>query len=155
LTQPALSNTWWSVNVDSEIVLDDQIIAMWLNSSLGILGWIGASDETEGPWIAIKKDKLRQLPVLDPSALGSKTRRVFRDAWRSMSEKPLKPLSEIHEDPLRAKLDAVICSAFGIEAAHLASLRQMLDAEPRLRPHTNDAEPLVEAAMTLFDAVAS
>ena len=136
LPDRAVSNTYWSVSLLSGDAADDQILALWLNSSLGILGYLGAAEETEGPWVAMKKKKLTTLRVLSPVALDREQRAVLAVAWKQLRHEPLRPISQLHADSTRRRIDAALASVLGIKEEVLAGLRDLLGSEPRFRPAT-------------------
>ena len=57
LPERALSNTSWSINLDGDDPDNDVILAMWLNSTLGILSFLGAAEETRGPWVGDEEEQ--------------------------------------------------------------------------------------------------
>ena len=62
-----LSNVWWPVRVDD--ASQEKALAVWLNSSLGLLTILAQRTSTRGAWVALKKADLRELPVLNVSDL--------------------------------------------------------------------------------------
>jgi hypothetical protein len=135
LPRKALSNTWWPLalahgNADQQQV-DEQILALWLNSTLGLLSIIAARVDTEGPWIQMKKPLLERLPVLDPSGLTRRQRTALNQLYNSLANEGFLRLPEIMTDQARARLDAGIMAALGIND-NLASVREMLSREPIL-----------------------
>lgn len=134
LPDRAVSNTSWSVNLDGDDPENDKILALWLNSSLGILSFLGAAEETRGPWVAMKKNKLKKLPVLDPTALSEDSRGTLLEAWESLNERALLAISELGSDPIRTQIDEAISSALDLEPDALLGLRLVLGAESKFRP---------------------
>jgi len=128
-----LSNTWWTVNVLSENTEDDHIIALWLNSTLGLLLWVWFSEETQGPWLSMKKNKLVDLPVLDPGKISKSARRALLDCWEQVKDERLAAIAKVADDPVRARIDASVAKALAIPADGLEALRQLFSAEPRLQ----------------------
>ena len=64
-----LSNVWWPVRIEEIPV--EKALAVWLNSSLGLLTVLVRRTSTEGGWVAMKKADLKKLPVLDPRCLST------------------------------------------------------------------------------------
>ena len=62
-----LSNVFWPLRIASE--QHNKALALWLNSSLGLLTLLATRTTTEGGWVSIKKADLTQTPVLDVQAL--------------------------------------------------------------------------------------
>jgi hypothetical protein len=71
LPDAALSNVWWPIALKAPNEQAEKALALWLNSTLGILSAIGHRVPTEGSWVQFKKPVLRALPVLDVRALNS------------------------------------------------------------------------------------
>lgn len=62
-----LSNVWWSVKAqDSE---DESLFSLWLNSTPGLLLFIGELEVTEGAKTAMKKRSLEHLRIFQTSKL--------------------------------------------------------------------------------------
>lgn len=83
MPEPVLSNTWWPFALDGEgrnLEDADRIVALWLNSTLGILTLVVARVDTRGSWIELKKPILEQLDVLDPHVL--RARHKEKDSWQ-------------------------------------------------------------------------
>jgi hypothetical protein len=139
LDSRAVSNTYWSVGLTSLDVDDSRIIALWLNSSLGILSYLGAAEETRGPWVAMKKKKLRALRVLDPGALTASHRKTLASAWTDLNNEQLLPISQLRRDPTRRRIDTALAAVLDVSEDVLSGLRDMLGSEPRFQPPTPEA----------------
>ena len=83
-----LSNVWWEIRVKD--VQTEKALALWLNSSLGILTILAQRTSTRGGWIAMKKADLEDLPVLDT---------------RSLSPEQLKGLSELFDEMAESEFE--------------------------------------------------
>ncbi len=133
LRQRALSNTWWPIAISGQhaIAAEDieRVLAMWFNSSLGILSLIAARVDTRGPWIELKKPIVEELPVLNPSSLTARRRQALLDAYEELSREVLQPLPEIDGDEVRARIDVAVARALGLKA-DLASIRALMAVEP-------------------------
>ncbi len=153
LSERAIANTSWSVNLHGDDRDADQIVALWLNSTLGLLAFITAAEETEGPWIALKKNSLKKLPVLDPEALGESARAVLRRTWQDLHNAELQPVSKLAEDPVRQIIDHAICEAVGLPEDPIVALRELLGSEPRFaqaQPKRRVLEQHVDVQQPLF-----
>lgn len=158
MSETCLANTWWSARLKSDDIRDAVLIALWLNSTLGILGWMACSDETEGPWAAIKKNRLLQLPVLDleylslPSAGApdSMIRDRLMACWVDVKERTLLPIAQAADDPVRAHIDATIGECWGIPLEICDLLRRMFSAEPKFQARVPDVPDVeIEHLQTL------
>jgi uncharacterized protein YfkK (UPF0435 family) len=135
LEEGVLSNVWWPVKVEDDAA---KILALWLNSTLGLLLLLSIAEVTEGPWVDFKKENLWDMPVLDVSKLKGKSREALLDLYdkivdgRKVSESELKSLPEEFSNPnVRRVIDQEISKALGINL-RLDALYQLLSNEPML-----------------------
>ncbi len=83
---PILSNVWWPIKTSKQAW--DKALAVYLNSSLGLLTILAQRTSTEGGWVATKKGDLEVLPVLDIPQLPRRSFRQCRTCstkWRKRS----------------------------------------------------------------------
>lgn len=133
LSDRALANTMWPVRLKQESDDAYKILAMWMNATLGLIAWVGASEETEGPWLSMKKNKLLRLNVLDPAALTASQTKVLLNCWGTVHSQPLIAVGRAADDSVRGRIDAAFGRVLGIPADGLESVRQLFSAEPRLK----------------------
>lgn len=128
---PVLSNVWWPFNATRGDVPRqiEKVLAVWLNSTLGILSVMASRVETEGAWIALKKPILEAMPVIDPSALPDGAFRHLLEIYTQFESSELLPIPHLAKDPTRVALDRAIATAVGIDD-DLSALRQLLSNEP-------------------------
>ena len=69
MPERCLSNVWWPIYLKQDNELAEKVLALWLNSSLGLISLIAHRIPTEGPWVQFKKPTIELLPILDPRAL--------------------------------------------------------------------------------------
>ena len=132
-----LSNTWWPVATYAQDIDDtilDKIMALWFNSSLGLLTLIAARVDTRGAWVELKKPVLEELLVLDPRALSVSVRTDLCRAFAELRKLQLLSLPRIADDEIRARIDSVIAQALGV-ADNFSTYRRLLAAEPLLSGH--------------------
>lgn len=130
VNEKALSNTWWPVATDPKASrFADKILALWFNSTLGLLLVIASRVETEGAWIELKKPILEEIAVLDPRKLGKKARVQLCRTYDEVSRLQIQPLPSINTDAVHQTIDAALASALGI-GDDLSRLRDMLAREP-------------------------
>ncbi len=135
LPEPVLSNMWWPLRLRQGVDTNAaEILALWLNSTLGILLLIGNRVETEGPWVTFKKENLHALPVLDVRRLTKRQKTALVAAFDRMKGQLLLPLSQLASDPVRREIDEAICKVLGLP--DVSEVRQSLGQEPvlTLRP---------------------
>jgi hypothetical protein len=127
--QPVLATSWWTVRFTAKVPAQvENLLALWLNSTLGVLLLVGNRQETEGAWTKYKKPTLSAMPVLDVRALSKRQVSALARAFERVANQPLSPLSQMDADPVRAQIDEAIADALGL--GDLAGLREALCREP-------------------------
>ena len=121
-----LSNVWWPVKVEDESV--EKALAVWLNSSLGLLTTLSQRTSTRGGWVATKKGDLEDLPVLDTRRLSTSQLRRLSNLFDEMSEAEFERLPGMADCPARRRLDDGISEILGLP--DLDNLRRLLASEP-------------------------
>ncbi len=121
-----LSNTWWEVQVEDAST--EKALAMWLNSSLGLLTILAQRTSTRGGWITMKKGDLRELPVLDTRCLSESQIRDLSSLFNELSEDEFERLPSMEYCPARKRLDDGISEILGLP--DLSTLRRLLASEP-------------------------
>ena len=122
----ALSNVWWPVVANDESF--EKPLAVWLNSSLGILTILSERTSTRGGWVAIKKADLEHLPVLDLRALSDAQLRAMARLFDDVAAAEFERLPAMAHCPARRQLDDGIAAILGLP--DLAGLRRLLATEP-------------------------
>ncbi|MGC8893821.1 MAG: hypothetical protein ACP5QG_03125 [candidate division WOR-3 bacterium] len=132
LGREVISNVWWPVKFKNPD--DAKIISLWLNSTPGILLYVGHRLETQGPWVCFKKATLKSMPVLNPNGLSPRQKEILLDAYEELSREPLLPFPQIAQDPTRKRIDKALEEALELPA--LSIIREFLSGEPiiSLRP---------------------
>lgn len=130
LPRPVLSNVWWSFALREDVdgSAANKVLALWLNSTLGLLFLLASRDETEGAWIDFKKGSLQNFPLLDITALTADQIATLAAVYDQLSHETLLPLPQMDADDTRAQIDAAIASA--LHLPDLATLRTLLAQEP-------------------------
>ena len=91
LDTPVLSNVWWPFQAASGGNELSKILALWLNSTPGLLVLLAHREETRGAWIKFKKPVLLDMPVLDVNSLTpAQTERLVK-VYDSLSTQGLLP----------------------------------------------------------------
>ena len=121
-----LSNVWWPVSVEDEPV--EKALALWLNSSLGLLTIMSERTSTEGSWVAMKKADLEKLPVLDTRRLTKSQLRRLSQLFDEMAEAEFERLPGMADCPARRRLDDGVSEILGLP--DLSNLRRLLASEP-------------------------
>ena len=121
-----LSNVWWPVRVENEYV--EKALALWLNSSLGLLTILAQRTSTEGGWVAMKKADLEELPVLNPRQLSPSQLQTMSDLFDEMVKSEFERLPVMATCQSRCALDDGLSQILGLP--DLGTLRALLASEP-------------------------
>ncbi|TIM80296.1 MAG: hypothetical protein E5Y41_00150 [Mesorhizobium sp.] len=128
LPERGLSNVWWPVRLHSEDERAEKVIAMWLNSTLGLLTLIAHRVPTEGSWVQFKKPTIENLPILDVRALSERQLAQLAGSYEKLASMDLRTIPNMADDPVRKAVDEAFSKVLGLP--HLDSLRAELAAEP-------------------------
>ena len=128
LDTPVLSNVWWPMSLDPQDDDREKALALWLNSTLGLLMLLAHREETQGAWVDFKKPVLSGMPVLDVSALKAKQTRRLVEAYTALSAQSLLPFPQMANDSVRQAMDEAVSEAMGLP--DLTVLRNLLSQEP-------------------------
>src|SRR5262249_54411908 len=116
LSTKVLSNTWWPVatyaeGIDSRKL--DKVLALWFNSTLGLISIISSRVDTRGAWIELKKPTLEELRVLDPRKLSAAALQALCDVYDEVANEEIAALPSLRSDATRTKIDRAIAQACG------------------------------------------
>jgi len=146
LNVKVLSDVWWPLLVRKakfDTAGLEKALALWLNSTLGLLLLIGHREETEGAWVQFKKPVLGRMPVLDFSIINTNVQKKLVHAFDSLCKNLLLPFPNMDSDPTRAAIDEAVAAA--LHLPDLGILRDLLSREPivcltmgRLNPKANN-----------------
>jgi hypothetical protein len=136
VSEPVVSSMWWSIITKNEE--DAEILALWLNSTLGLLLLLSVAEVTRGPWIEFKKgDKeensgLWGLPVINLQKLSKKQKQEFIDLYNKITNETLKPFPEEFANPkVKKEIDNTINEILGIKI-DLSDVYDMLSRDPMI-----------------------
>ena len=121
-----LSNVFWPVRIDD--VAKEKALALWLNSSVGVLSLLATRTTTRGPWVALKKADLELMPVLDVGKLPRRQLNALARLFDQIAEDEFLRLPEMADDPTRAALDDGLAKI--LDLPNLEPLRRLLASEP-------------------------
>ncbi|PJF31437.1 MAG: hypothetical protein CUN51_03650 [Candidatus Thermofonsia Clade 1 bacterium] len=128
VSQPVLSNVWWSFTFNTPHENREKALTLWLNSSVHILMAVANRIETRGAWVQFKKGLLAKLPVLDVRMLSNAQLDKLAEAYDRLCEQTLLPFPQMGSDPVRAEIDKALSEALGLP--DLSNLRMLLAQEP-------------------------
>ena len=126
-----LSNVWWPVRVDDASI--EKALALWLNSSLGLLTIVAQRTSTEGSWVALKKADLQKLPVLNAHRLSPAQRQNLSHLFDQLTDAEFQRLPALPHDPARRTLDDGLSQILNLP--NLTTLRHLLATEPTISNH--------------------
>lgn len=152
IESPALSNVWWPFKLSGANPSRRKALALWLNSTLGLILFIGHRTPTRGPWVQFKKPVLGKLPVLDVDVLGPDALDNLSAVYDQLADSPFQPLPSMATDANRNLIDGTFAKI--LKLPDVDSLRRALAREPivsnkrltSLRP----IEPLPTDQMSLL-----
>lgn len=132
LPEPALANVWWPTRWISEnqkqCAVMERRLALWFNSTLGLLTMLMQRQETRGAWVKFPKAWYEQLYILDLNSLDKSQSEALDELWNKVKNQDLLPFPQISGDQTRKLLDDTFSSILGIPP--LDQLRTMLSREP-------------------------
>lgn len=135
LSEAVLPNVWWPVKVDDDT---GRALAVWLNSTFGLLLLLSMAEVTRGPWVDFKKEYLQEMPVLNIRGLNSKAKAALLDLYRKRAgNKMICELKfraipeEFNKVFARRIVDEEICKILGLDF-NLDTLYRLLSKEPML-----------------------
>jgi hypothetical protein len=130
LNEAVLSNVWWPIKVDDDTA---KILALWMNSTFGLILLSSVAEVTRGPWVDFKKEHLWEMPVLDIHNLSRKAKTGLLELFgEKASKSKLKALPEEFANPsTRKAIDDGICEKLGFELK-IDTLYKLLSKEPML-----------------------
>ena len=123
-----LSNVWWPIRVGDASI--EKALALWLNSSLGLLTIVAQRTSTEGGWVALKKADLQKLPVLDVRRLSPTQCQDLSRLFDQIAEAEFQNLPAMHHCPARRALDEALAQI--LDLPNLTTLRHLLATEPTI-----------------------
>jgi hypothetical protein len=121
-----LSNVWWPVLVQDETT--EKALAVWLNSSLGLLTILAQRTTTEGSWVAMKKADLEEMPVLDTRQFSPDQMQAMSDLFDQLAEADFERLPGMATCESRRILDDGLSQVLSLP--DLSTLRALLATEP-------------------------
>jgi hypothetical protein len=107
-----------------------KLLALWLNSTLGILLLLSEAETTRGPWVKFKKRPLHTLPVVDFTRLTSGEVVRLRQAYDNLAQQKLQALPiEFATPQTRQRIDNAFSDGLHLDS-DLTSLYRLLARDP-------------------------
>lgn len=106
-------------------------LAVWGNSSLGVLCfWANSGKQKFGRGIS-SKTAMAKMPVPDFDRLGPAKLGKFDRIFDKYCAEELRPIKRLYDDPVRIAVDEAVCGALGIKGS-LDDIRRRLFREPSI-----------------------
>ena len=83
----------------------EKALAVWLNSSLGLLTLTASRTSTRGGWVAIKKADLKEMSVLNVRAISDSQLEGLANLFDDMVVVEFESLPGMADCPSRRRLD--------------------------------------------------
>jgi len=135
LSETVLSNVWWPVRIEDDT---GKTLAVWLNSTFGLLLLLSMAVVTRGPWVDFKKGYLQEMPVLNIGRLSPKARAAILELYRKRVGAKMVCELEFRAIPeefasgyARKVIDEEIRKILGLDFT-LDTLYKLLSKEPML-----------------------
>jgi hypothetical protein len=130
VSERVLSNMWWPVSLREQFGAEnfEKALALWLNSTLGLILLLANRQETRGAWVDFKKPVLSEAPVIDLRTLSVNAIETMAATYEVVCGQGLKPFSEMETDAVRERIDVAFAQALGLP--DYSVLRSMLAREP-------------------------
>ena len=121
-----LASMWWPIRINDEA--SEKALALWLNSSIGLLTLLATRNTTMGAWVQMKKADLVGMPVLDLRALTPQQLQALSHLFDATSADEFQRLPAMAHCPTRRRLDNGLSEVLGLP--DLDGLRRLLSSEP-------------------------
>ena len=108
----------------------EKALCVYLNSSIGILAMLGDRSNRKPTYPNLSLDDLRKLTVPNIGALNADEVSSLVTVYDRYAHRILLPLPQMDADPVRRDLDDVVCTALGLDAELVSTVRRQLAAEP-------------------------
>ena len=133
---PALGSSWTPCNLteagpDRENL--EKSIAVYLNSSVGILAMLGSRSNRVPSYPRYSLDDLRSISIPDFQVYGPAIVKNLAEIYDKLSKAELKPLPQIETCETRQNLDATVAHELGLDGETVATIRLQLASEPSVR----------------------
>lgn len=132
LPDKALSNVWWPTRWDGDDEEEnrkmERRLALWLNSSLGLLTLLMRRQDTRGPFVKFPKAWWEATAVLDLESFNDTQLEQLDNLWKEVQNEDLEPFPNIVDDEVRIKIDSTFEDILNIEG--LDAVRKFIGREP-------------------------
>ncbi len=109
-TRPVLSDSLWTVRLREKVgsnhgypVDGYRAQVLWLNSTPGIVAFLGMRQDSKGAFVQLKKEYLSNIPLLDYTALGKSAKAELAELYESIRHEDVLSLPAQLKDARRGK----------------------------------------------------
>ena len=102
--EPSIGGKSWP-NVVLREKRQEKALAVWLNTSLGLITHWSRSNRTQNGLGYLSRRQTGNLPVLDVTQLTNSQLNRMEQIFEQVKELPMLPANEAWQDPIRAELD--------------------------------------------------
>ena len=120
IDQPVVGSRWTPCRPKDENESTAKALAVYLNSSVGILSLLGGRDNRVPSYPQFSLDTLRSLQVPNFSQLGTDARDALATTYDWRQDDVLLPLPQMNNDPIRKQLDEAVTTALGLDPEWVA-----------------------------------
>ena len=132
LDQSTVGSIWTPCRPHDESESTAKALAVYLNSSIGVLSLLGGRDNRKPSYPQFSLDTLRSLQVPNFNQLTTEARDALATTYDWRQDDILLPLPEMDDDPVRKQLDEAVTAALGLDADWVAQVRLALSEEPSI-----------------------
>ena len=130
LDQPVVGSRWTPCRPHDGNLSTMKALAVFLNSSVGILSLLGGRDNRVPSYPQFSLDTLRSLRVPDFNTLADDARDALATVYNWRQDDILLPLPQMNDDPVRKQLDDAVTTALNLDPEWVAQVRRALSEEP-------------------------
>ena len=140
LQQPTIGSAWVTCRPISDSVQAEQAIALYMNSSIGILSRLGGRSNRVLSYPRFALPDIRNTPI--PAAVTTTAAEALSEAYSALALESLLPFPELDADPIRHRIDDAVSKALSLDPEWIAEVRRALTEEPSItnRRYRADSE---------------
>ena len=128
--EPTIGGMWVACTPNSGGISSEQALAIWFNSSIGLLARLGGRSNRIPQYPRFAIADIEATPVPDFRALGDGPRDALAAAFGRLKDEPLAPFPMMDDDPVRRAIDEAVTGALGLDPEWVAGIRRELAREP-------------------------
>lgn len=133
LDSPVVGSAWVPCKISTDQNLLETVekaMCAFLNSSVGVLSYLGNRTNRIPSYPNLSLDDLRKLVVPDFNTIGEDAVNILAAAYDRHAGDTLLPLPQVDSCEVRRGLDEAVCEALGLDGEFVWSVRRQLGSEP-------------------------